>query len=151
MKVLVAEDDAMTREILSSLLTKWGYQPVVTADGSSAMMVVRQADAPHIAILDWMMPGMDGIDVCKRIRERGSLMYIIMLTGKSEKVDLIAGLESGANDYVNKPFDKDELRVRLQVGARFVELQNTLAARVKELEAALQEVKDLRSKLDMPL
>jgi len=98
-------------------------------------MALRKKDAPTLAILDWMMPGMDGLEICRRIREVDRLLYIIMLTARGSKEDLVAGLGAGADDYLVKPFDKDELRARILVGRRVMGLQASLADRVKELEA----------------
>jgi diguanylate cyclase (GGDEF)-like protein len=122
---------------------------VVTGTGLEAWNVLQKKDAPLLAILDWMMPGMDGLEVCRRVRQEisASPTYIILLTAMSRKEDLIQGLEAGADDYLTKPFDRHELRVRLQVGARIVELQSSLRERVRELEKAIIERKRAEEEL----
>ncbi len=149
MKVLIAEDDLVPRLLLESALKEWGYDVVVAGDGEAAWQLLQGPDTPKLAILDWMMPGLDGIEICRRVRATASPepIYLILLTGRDAKEDIVAGLRSGANDYVTKPFDRGELLARIQVGARVVELQSSLAARVRELEEALAEVKHLRTLL----
>ena len=136
MKILIAEDDVISRRLLETTLIKWGYEVVVTCDGTAAWEVLQSADAPPLAILDWMMPGMDGIEVCRRVRRTATPPppYLILLTAKGRREDIVTGLRSGANDYVTKPFNREELRARVQVGMRIVELQHSLADRVKALE-----------------
>jgi DNA-binding response OmpR family regulator len=135
-RILVAEDDAVSRELICSRLEKWGYDVLVTEDGVEAMMELRKKDAPSLAILDWMMPGMDGVEICRRIREVDRVAYIIMLTARGSKANLLEGLRAGADDYLVKPFDGDELHARILVGLRVMGLQAGLSARVKELEEA---------------
>ena len=147
--VIVAEDDPVSRELVRTLLEKWGYDVIVTHDGREAMEAIRAQTSPALAVIDWMMPGMDGIELCKRVREANRVLYIILLTARGGKERLIEGLEAGADDYLMKPFDKDELRARLRVGARIIELHTTLAARVEELEASSSEIRSL--KLQLPL
>jgi phosphoserine phosphatase RsbU/P len=148
-KVLIAEDDMVSRRLLEATLVKWGYEVVVTCDGTAAWGVLQSADAPPLAILDWMMPGMDGTEVCRRVRRTPSPTppYLMLLTAKGRREDIIKGLRSGADDYVTKPFDREELRARVQVGMRIVELQQSLAERVKALEEALTRVKQLQGLL----
>jgi DNA-binding response OmpR family regulator len=148
-RILVAEDDPVSRELISSRLKKWGYDVVGTSSGTEAMTVLRCADAPMLAILDWMMPGMDGLEVCRRMRATNRTIYIILLTAREGKESLIEGLNAGADDYLVKPFDKDELGTRILVGLRVMALQANLAARIKELEAANVEIESL--KLQLPL
>src|ERR1035437_1984914 len=105
MKVLIAEDDTTTRTILDALLKKWGYSTQQAPDGTTAMMLIRGNEAAPLLLLDWMMPTLDGIEICKRIRERGNTAYIILLTSKYQKENLVEGLEAGADDYISKPFD----------------------------------------------
>lgn len=128
MKILVAEDDLTSRRILSSVLGKIGHETVETSDGLSALAVLESPDCPRLAVLDWMMPGMDGPEVIRRVREKGNDRppYIIMLTTRGSKEDIIAGLGAGANDYLAKPFDTGELQARVEVGRRMVELQDAL-------------------------
>jgi DNA-binding response OmpR family regulator len=149
MKVLIAEDDAVSRRVLAATLDRFGYEVVAVADGAEAWTALRSEDAPHLAILDWMMPEIDGVEVCRRVRALSAAAppYLILLTAKSEKVDVVTGLDAGASDYLTKPFDRSELRARVQVGARVVELQEKLAARARELEVALSQVKQLQGLL----
>jgi DNA-binding response OmpR family regulator len=147
--VLIAEDDRITRCMLEGALAGWGYQPVGAADGLHALQILQEDDAPKMAVLDWAMPGLDGPEVCRRVRSKPSAepTYLVLLTGRDAKADVVAGLGAGANDYLVKPFDREELRARLQVGRQVVELQRSLAARVRELEEALAQVKQLRTLL----
>jgi len=149
MKILIAEDEPVTQRIIQSLLVKWGYEVVLTQNGMEAWEAIQREEVPLLALLDWIMPGMDGSEICKKVRESDGLkpVYIILLTAKDRKEDLIAGLQAGANDYVTKPFDVRELRARIQVGQRVLELQQALACRVKELENALSNIKRLQGLL----
>lgn len=128
MKILIAEDDVTSRALLSAILKKSGYLPVVVEDGMKAWETMQEADAPKLAILDWVMPGLDGPEVCRRIRSTltESPPYLIILTAKGEKGDIVKGLDAGANDFISKPFDKEELQARIRVGQRMVELQTEL-------------------------
>ena len=149
MKVLIAEDDAVSRRVLAATLDRSGYEVVAVPDGAEAWAALQREDAPHLAILDWMMPEMDGVEVCRRVRALSAAAppYLILLTAKSEKADIVTGLDAGASDYLTKPFDRAELRARVQVGARVVELQDKLAAHARELEVALSQVKQLQGLL----
>ena len=149
MRVLIAEDDSISRLLLEATLKRWGYDVVVTVDGTDAWTVLGGEEAPRLVILDWMMPGLDGIEVCRRVRALGGPTppYVILLTAKGQREDVVAGLEAGADDYVTKPFDRAELRARLQTGTRIVELQRSLAERVRALEEALGQIKALRGLL----
>jgi len=148
-RILVAEDHYVSRHLLERNLQNWGFEVVTAEDGEAAAEILASPDAPSIAILDWMMPRMDGVEVCQRVRENLNhpYIYLLMLTAKSQKDEIAAGLDAGADDYVIKPFDPDELRARLQVGQRVVELERTLDKRVKDLEAALNDVKRLKTLL----
>lgn len=128
MKILVAEDDITSKTILTSILQKWGFDPVVADDGNEAWQIMQKDDAPNLAVLDWDMPFLDGLEVCRRIRSRhlSNPPYLIILTAKGEKADIVKGLDAGANDYILKPYDNDELRARVSVGRRMVELQAEL-------------------------
>jgi DNA-binding response OmpR family regulator len=150
-RVLIAEDDRISRLFLERYLTEQGYEVVVTTDGKAAWEALGAPHAPRLAILDWMMPQMDGLEVCRRLRAQTSSTppYIILLTAKNAKDDIVAGLSAGADDYLTKPFDAGELRARVQVGVRLVELQAKLAHQVQELAAALTHVKQLRGLLPM--
>jgi len=149
MNILIAEDDPVSRKVLEKLLIKWGYEVVVTCDGRQAWQVLQRDDSPKLAILDWMMPELEGVDLCRKIREKESTKttYIILVTAKGSKEDIVAGLQAGADDYLTKPINCDELRARVQVGRRILELQNSLAGRVRELEEALSHIKTLQGLL----
>jgi len=147
MKILIAEDDATSRLILERVLTKWGYDVVSAKDGDEAWALLNQGDAPTLLLLDWVMPGRDGVEICKELREgdlRSFPFYIILLTGKDRKQDIVKGLNAGANDYVTKPFDNDELHARIGVGRRVVELQQQLSGKINELQDALDHIKTLQ-------
>jgi len=136
MKILIAEDDSTSRLLLKRVLTGWGYEVTATADGEEALRELLADDAPRLAILDWMMPGIDGVDVCRRVRARETRQppYIILLTALDEKGDVVTGLEAGADDYVGKPYDPDELRARVAVGRRLVEINERLLEAQEALE-----------------
>jgi len=149
MRILIAEDDAVSRRVLEATLVKWGFEVTTTTNGTEAWQVLVAEGAPKLAILDWMMPEIDGLEICRRIRQRPGAgpLHIILLTARGRKEDVIAGLQAGADDYVTKPFDHEELRARVQVGVRLVELQSMLADRVVELEEAIARVRQLRGLL----
>jgi DNA-binding response OmpR family regulator len=146
MRVLIAEDEPISRHLLETTLFDWGYEVVVTQDGNQAWDMLRGDDAPKLAILDWQMPGLDGLEVCRRDRAllRTQPTYIVLLTGRGGKDNVVAGLRGGANDYLVKPFDLEELAARLHVGVQIVQLQQTLAQRVRELEESLAQVRRLQ-------
>lgn len=131
MKILIADDDDATRFKLQAWLTKRGYEVVVARNGAEAWEQLQRDDAPTLAILDWIMPQLDGVEVCRRVRQSGKVryIYIVMLTIKGEKKEIVAGMEAGADDYLSKPFDYDELRVRLRAGERILTLQEELRAK----------------------
>ena len=149
MDVLIAEDDRVTGEILARTLQRWSYETTVVSDGTQAWEYLRTVTTPTLAILDWMMPGIDGPDVCRRVRAELPLanMYLLLVTAREGRGDVIAGLDAGADDYIIKPFDPDELRARVAVGVRVLGLQQKLAERVAELQDALTNVKQLRGLL----
>jgi DNA-binding response OmpR family regulator len=149
MRVLIAEDEKVARKVLESTLTDLGYEVSSVEDGAQAWDVLKADDPPKMAILDWMMPSLEGIEVCRRVREleRGSYIYIILLTSKTQKQDEEAGFEAGVDDYLVKPIDLQELQTRLAVGERILDLQKTLANKVGELEEALRHVKQLQGLL----
>jgi DNA-binding response OmpR family regulator len=128
MRILVAEDDVVLQMLLQSLLTHWGYDVVVASDGEEAWRQLQQEDAPRLAILDWVMPGVDGIEVCRRIRASNLLhdSYILILTAKTGSEDFITAMKAGANDFINKPFKSAELRASLDMGSQVVELHERL-------------------------
>jgi DNA-binding response OmpR family regulator len=149
MNVLIADDEPVSRRLLQVTLVKWGYDVVVANDGHAAWQTLQGDDPPLLAILDWIMPGLDGLELCRRVRQTPALraIYLILLTSKDSRADIVEGLQAGANDYLTKPFDAAELQARLQVGERVVKLQIELAQRVAELEAALDQVKQLEGYL----
>jgi DNA-binding response OmpR family regulator len=148
-KVLIAEDEIVSRRLLESALPRWGYDVITATDGEEAWRLLQEPDAPAIMVLDWLMPRLDGVEICRRIRAHPQLssVYIILLTSRAAIEDVVQGLEAGANDYITKPFDAAELRARMQVGVRVVNLQTTLAERVREVEDALSRVKQLQGLL----
>ncbi len=139
MRILVADDDASSRSLLATILEKWGFDVIEAKDGVEACAVFESPHMPAMAILDWFMPRMDGLDVVRRVRARSQPIptYIIMLTGKDSETGLVEALEAGADEYIQKPFKSAELRARIKVGARVAGLQLTLSSRVLELENAL--------------
>jgi len=149
--IVIADDDATSREITSTIVSGWGFRTIVARDGHEAMAAIRAEKGPVVAILDWMMPGIDGLQVCQRVRKNGMLVHIIVLTVRAAKENLVEALESGADDYLVKPFNKNELLARIHVGIRMINLQNALTNRVKELENALLQVRKLQSQLSIPL
>lgn len=134
-QILIAEDERLSRHLLKSTLEKWNYEVTAVENGAQAWEILRQEQAPDLVVLDWMMPEMDGLEVCRKVREKNSesYTYIILLTAKGHKEDVIHGLESGADDYVSKPFDANELKVRLRAGDRIISLQRQLLAAKEEL------------------
>jgi diguanylate cyclase (GGDEF)-like protein len=129
-KILIADDDPIVRKLLQATLTKWGHEPVVCADGAQAVRALSSPDGPKVAILDWMMPGLDGVQVCREIRARqkGPYVYVILLTGKDRPDEIVEGLDAGADDYLVKPFNPNDLRVRLRAGFRYINLKDDLVA-----------------------
>lgn len=142
MKILIAEDEPAFRQLLEEMLVKWGYEVVVTQDGNEAWQVLSSKDAPRLAILDWMMPGVDGVELCRRVRKvrPEPYTYLVLLTSQKRDEDLVTGMDAGADDYMIKPFTISELRVRLNAGRRIIDLQNKLAGHVAELEAANRDL-----------
>ena len=145
MKLLVADDDPIARQLLRCTPTQWGYDFVVCADGDQAWRELSGPDAPAVAILDRMMPGMDGLELCRRPRNTpvGPSMYLILLTPNNRPDQLAAGLEAGADDHIPKPFRHEELRARIRAGTRIVNLHRAHQERVRQLEGALSNVKQL--------
>ncbi|HYH41429.1 MAG TPA: diguanylate cyclase [Burkholderiales bacterium] len=131
MKVLIADDDDVVLTVLEGLLDHLGHEAVVAHDGTEAWELIQREDAPQLVILDWMMPGIDGVEICRRIRQdvKRPYQYLIMLTAKDEMEDLVEGMKSGADDYLRKPFDERELRARLHAGERILAMQDDLRAR----------------------
>jgi phosphoserine phosphatase RsbU/P len=146
MKILIAEDDQTTRYILETLLDSWGYQVVSVKDGIAALNEFSKEDAPPIAIIDWQMPELNGLEVCKKIaaRNNGASTYTILLTGRDKNEDIVEGLCSGANDYITKPFNDKELKARIQVAERVINIQSSLSEKIAELEGAVKHIKTLQ-------
>jgi len=128
MRILAAEDNPVFQSMLRTMLTKWGYDALVARDGNEAWETLRSENAPRLAILDWMMPGLDGVEICRRVRagSQEPYIYLILLTARTESQDLVEGMEAGADDYLTKPFNAHELRVRLRAGRRILDLQEEL-------------------------
>jgi len=149
MRILIADDSIVSRHLLEATLRKWGYEVVVACDGVEAWNVLEAANGPMIAILDWVMPGLTGPEVCRKVREREKLnetyTYLLLLTSKSLKEELIEGMESGADDYITKPFDQHELKVRLRAGTRIIDLQRELVAAKEALRE--QATKDFLTRI----
>lgn len=143
MRILIAEDDPISCRILTANLTKWGHEVVVTRNGRDAWQALHSQGAPSLAILDRVMPDVDGIEICRQLREEktDSPIHVILLTSLNRREDLLEGLEAGADDYLTKPLDTHELRARLQSAGRILELQESLRQRVRELEEAIAERK----------
>jgi len=145
MRILIADDDATLRHGLKVQLERWGHEPLVCGDGTAARAVLQSADPPPLAILDWTMPGADGLTLCQEVRANRDLdgTYIILLTAHDTRDAIVTGLDGGADDYIVKPFDWGVLRARINIGVRTVGLQQSLSQRVRELQHALDMVKKL--------
>ena len=150
MKILIAEDDFTSRAVLTGVLKKHGHEIVATDNGAKAWQAMQQPDAPKLAIFDWMMPELDGLEVCRRVRalETDQPPYIIMLTAKVEKEDIIAGLDAGADDYLAKPFDPRELRARVDVGQRMIKMREELIETNRRLEKATARANEMAAQAD---
>jgi diguanylate cyclase (GGDEF)-like protein len=150
MRILIADDSIVSRHLLEATLRKWGYEVVVAADGLEAWNALQGENPPRLAILDWVMPGLTGPEVCSRVRETSKnreldYTYIVLLSSKSQREDLIVGLESGADDYLTKPFDQHELKVRLRAGTRIIDLHRELVSAREELRE--QATKDFLTRI----
>jgi len=152
MKILIAEDDDVLRLFLERKLTNWGYEVVPVSDGSKAWDALQQDDAPKLAVVDWMMPEMNGIDICRRLRqnETTASTYVILLTARDDRQDILQGLNAGADDYVTKPFDNEELRARVNVGRRVIELQAVQQERDR-LQGTIKTVAKVCHEMNQPL
>ena len=129
MRVLIADDDVIVLKLLDKLLVKWGYETVCVDDGAAALEIIRNPDTrPDIAICDWVMPGLEGLELCKKVKgaHEFGFIYVILLTGRSNESDIVAGLDAGADDYMSKPIKAEELKSRIAVGARSVEYERKL-------------------------
>ena len=149
MRVLIADDEATTRHLIQATLGNWGFEVLVAEDGTEALRILNELNPPEIALLDWVMPGVDGLEVCRRMRAArlNAPTYLILITARGGLENVVQGLEAGADDYVTKPFDPRELRARLHAGARVVQLQKALLERNQALEDALKRVKQLQGLL----
>lgn len=149
MRILIADDSIVSRHLLDATLRKWGYDVVVACDGIEAWNILEAPEAPKLAILDWVMPGLTGPEVCRRVREhaknKDTYTYVLLLTSKSLKEDLIEGMEAGADDYITKPFDQHELQVRLRAGTRIIDLERELVSAREELRE--QATKDFLTRI----
>jgi phosphoserine phosphatase RsbU/P len=152
MRLLIAEDDMTSRAMLQAVLTKWGYDVTATNDGNEAYEAFQENDAPRLAVLDWEMPGMDGAELCRRLRaqKRKEPPYLILLTSRGEAGDIVQGLEAGADDYIAKPYDNAELKARVDVGRRILMLQNEMREREK-LQGVLEMAGAVCHELNQPL
>ena len=146
MKVLIAEDGGVARKILETNLKKWGYEVIATPNGSQAWEVLNKDDAPNLAILDWLMPDMTGPEVCKKVRSSGTdrYTYIILVTARGQKDDIFEGFAAGADDYLTKPYDKQELFWRLRVGERILRLQSSLKSKSNKVDAVIRDFEALK-------
>lgn len=153
MKILIADDDSIPRRLLQAALVKAGHEVVVAQDGTEAWDMLQEADAPRLAILDWLMPGMAGVEICRKVRQRvtAPYVYLILLTAKDRKEDVVAGLEAGADDYLVKPFDPHELQGRLHAGQRILDLQSQLLASLEKLAQAHQREVEIGAKIQQML
>lgn len=151
MNILIAEDDPVSRRMLEVTLKNWGYQATAVENGTAALAILESRESPPLAVLDVMMPGIDGLEICRRVRRIPTQTppFIILLTAKDRKENVVDGIEAGANDYLTKPFNREELRARLLVGSKMVELQRQLANRVAELEEAAAQIKQLQGILSI--
>ena len=148
-RILVAEDDPISRTLIATRLTKWGYDVVLRNDGAEAMAVLRGPDAPSLAILDGAMPNMDGLEICRRVREAEQQVYIILLTARDSKENVVEGLRAGADDYLVKPFHAEELQARILAGLRVMARHEMLAHRVRALEIAASEIGSLTLRIPL--
>lgn len=151
MRILIAEDNEISRRMLQHQLSRLGHEVVACADGATCLEVLERADAPRLVVLDWMMPGLTGVEVCRRIRESPRLAstYVILVTARAEAADVVTALDGGADDHMPKPYDPEELRARIRVGERILGLQRKLADQVRDLESALARIKTLEKSLSI--
>jgi len=150
-KILIAEDEFTTRMLVQVSLENWGYRVESVANGHEAWSILRQKVAPNIAILDWEMPELDGLEVCRRVKEMGSENppYIILLTGRDKKKDIVQGFDAGADDYMTKPFNDNELRARVRVAERLVRTQTSLLESVTELKEVLNQLEMIQGGMEI--
>jgi DNA-binding response OmpR family regulator len=150
MQILLAEDDRASRLVLEAILKKAGYEVIAASNGKEAWEVMQGENPPLLAIVDWMMPEMNGVEFCRKVRESATLSstYIIFLTGKRQRDDCLTALGSGADDYIRKPFDREELLARLRPAERIIKLQSSLAIQVREVNRALPKIKTLQERTE---
>jgi sigma-B regulation protein RsbU (phosphoserine phosphatase) len=148
-RILIADDHRSTLHFLQRIVESWGFEVVAVEDGEAALQILQSDDAPPMAILDWMMPKLDGVKVCAAVRRANKqpYVYVILLTALAKKNEITAGLEAGADDYLSKPFDSTELRARIRAGQRVIMLERKLHRKVDELQEALADVKKLKQLL----
>jgi len=149
--IIVVDDEEGPRLAITSALDTWGFKYKAYSSGPEVMDALRSISETALIILDWTMPELDGLEICRRIRDAQKPMHIILVTARGGSQNLVEGLKAGADEYLVKPWDLDELRARIQVGLRVLSLQSALAKRVKELEAAMRDNQDLRLKLNIPI
>lgn len=151
MKILIAEDEFTTRMLVQVSLENWGYRVESVADGHEAWSILKEKTAPQIAILDWEMPELDGIDVCRRVKEMEieNPPYIILLTARDQKKDIVQGFDAGADDYMTKPFNDNELRARVRVAERLVRTQTSLLESLTELKEVLNQLEMTQGELEV--
>lgn len=138
--IIIAEDDPVSRRLVTAVIEQGGFRTIVTKDGNEAMTALRAQDKPCVAVVDWMMPGMDGAEICRRMRESQRNVYIIMVTARGSKEETVEGIENGADDYMVKPFNPDELLARIRIGLRMMKTQEALAERVRALEKTVSQI-----------
>ncbi|MEE8399048.1 MAG: response regulator transcription factor, partial [Desulfobacterales bacterium] len=151
MKILIAEDEEISRNMLQAALEEWGHDVEVACDGQEAWEAMQGSNAPQLAVLDWMMPEIEGPALCRALRkqDRAEPLYLILLTSKADGMDVFLGLEAGADDYISKPYDSKELQARLNVGRRIIKLQRELQGRVKELTGVYNLSRLIQEKEDL--
>lgn len=152
LRILIAEDDLTSRTMLQGVLAKWGYEVISTCDGEEAYAALQEKNAPQLAVMDWEMPGLDGAALCRKLREqdRKEPLYLILLTSRGDRRDIVKGLEAGADDYIPKPYDSAELRARVNVGRRMITLLNDIREREK-LQGVLEMAGAVCHELNQPL
>jgi len=152
MKILITEDDAITLKMLERKLSSWGYEVFSFTDGNAAWEKLQLDDAPNLLLLDWMLPGMDGIEICRKLKQRSkeTPTYVILLTARDREDDIVAGLDAGADDYITKPFGDNELRARVNVGRRMIALQCALLEKEK-LQAVFETAGAVCHEMNQPL
>lgn len=147
--IIIAEDDPVSRRLVTAVIEAGGFRTIVTNDGNEAITALRAQENSCIAVIDWMMPGIDGAEICRRMREAGRRVYIIMVSARGAKTDTIEGIEYGADDYLVKPFDPNELLARIRAGLRVMKTQEALVQRVRALESTVADVGLLKFQMSL--